>query len=449
MRSAEFGSHTLTTSLLEQWDHDAPSAAVPGSLGHATISVGEAVTLCGAAADDPAALAAVAATVATVGWNGEVASPANPGALTRLVRRAVLAQLTGSSAMTGVLSGPRSADAAGAPLAVTLLPPSSGSGRSGDAGVGAGVVLVHVQAWNERLKQLVVLVNDATELVQVPVALGQVLALHGRAGARADASASSGPHPAAGAPPNDVVIAAPSAAIVKQVLVAADAVVHVDQPVLVLSVMKMDIVLPSPVAGRVLRVDAVPGSAVRRGQALLTLERPQAALGPASRAQEGVASSPEAMVEAYRRRMDTLRAQLAPPWANDGDAPSSASSTSSADVRGWGSAVAAIGALQRQMDWAGHEAGIVRQLRAGKLTVRERIAQLVDPGSWREVGSLAGKMVLVPAADGGGNSLEGVVPANFVGGRGQVERRPIIVGGDDFTIRRPCRRCAGPQAALP
>ena len=127
--------------------------------------------------------------------------------------------------------------------------------------------------------------------------------------------------------------------------------------------------------------------------------------------------------------MTVIRDQLAPPWRS---ATSSTSApASSAD---WSGAMAEIDQLQRQMDWAGHEEGILRQHRFGKLTVRERIALLVDPGSWREVGSLAGKMVLEPSPLGG-NKLVGVVPANFVGGRATIAQRPVMVGGDDFTIR--------------
>ena len=127
--------------------------------------------------------------------------------------------------------------------------------------------------------------------------------------------------------------------------------------------------------------------------------------------------------------MQTIRDHLAPRWRR------SAALKSAGDARtDWSGAVTEIDELQRRMDWAGHEDGIARQHRAGKLTVRERIALLVDAGSWREVGSLAGKMQLEPSPQGG-NKLVGVVPANFVGGRATIAQRPVMVGGDDFTIR--------------
>src|SRR5882672_2462052 len=66
----------------------------------------------------------------------------------------------------------------------------------------------------------------------------------------------------------------------------------------------------------------------------------------------------------------------------------------------------------------------------GKLTVRERIELLLDPDSFHEIGSLTGRA----AYDDDGNLVD-VTPANFVMGRGRIEGRPVVVGGDDFTVR--------------
>lgn len=73
---------------------------------------------------------------------------------------------------------------------------------------------------------------------------------------------------------------------------------------------------------------------------------------------------------------------------------------------------------------------VKRQHDAGKLTVRERIDQLLDPGTFREIGSLAGKA----GYDDDGTMTE-FMPANFVFGRGRIDQRPVVVGGDDFTVR--------------
>ena len=45
---------------------------------------------------------------------------------------------------------------------------------------------------------------------------------------------------------------------------------------------------------------------------------------------------------------------------------------------------------QHLAEQMGGEEGVARQHSQGKLTVRERIAALVDPGSFKEIGSLAG-----------------------------------------------------------
>ncbi|HWS48381.1 MAG TPA: carboxyl transferase domain-containing protein [Acidimicrobiia bacterium] len=73
---------------------------------------------------------------------------------------------------------------------------------------------------------------------------------------------------------------------------------------------------------------------------------------------------------------------------------------------------------------------VARHKDQGKLTVRERVAALLDDGSFHEIGALTGR----PAYDEQGN-LADVMPANFVMGRGRVDGRPVVVGGDDFTVR--------------
>ncbi len=75
---------------------------------------------------------------------------------------------------------------------------------------------------------------------------------------------------------------------------------------------------------------------------------------------------------------------------------------------------------------------VARQRAAGKLTVRERIDGLLDPGSFREVGSIAGH-----ASYDADDNLRALTPSAFVMGRGQVEGRPVVVGGNDFTVRIP------------
>ena len=84
-------------------------------------------------------------------------------------------------------------------------------------------------------------------------------------------------------------------------------------------------------------------------------------------------------------------------------------------------------ALARRM---GGEERVARQHAAGRLTVRERIARLLDEGSFHEIGAIAGRAEYGPDGD-----LAEFTPANCVFGRGKVEGRPVVVAGDDFTVR--------------
>jgi acetyl-CoA carboxylase carboxyltransferase component len=73
---------------------------------------------------------------------------------------------------------------------------------------------------------------------------------------------------------------------------------------------------------------------------------------------------------------------------------------------------------------------VARQREHGKLTIRERIASLIDADTFHEIGAIAGKAQY--DEDG---EMTGFTASNFVFGRGKVEGRRVIVGGDDFTVR--------------
>ncbi len=83
--------------------------------------------------------------------------------------------------------------------------------------------------------------------------------------------------------------------------------------------------------------------------------------------------------------------------------------------------------LARALEQGGAEA-VARQHEKGRLTVRERIALLLDEGSFEEVGAGAG------AADENGEGAE-FTPANFVLGFGRIGGRRCVVGGEDFTLK--------------
>ena len=98
--------------------------------------------------------------------------------------------------------------------------------------------------------------------------------------------------------------------------------------------------------------------------------------------------------------------------------------------RGWHREIEEI---QRRRELALEMGGadrVARQKGRGKLTVRERLDALLDPGSFVEWGSLAGE-----GRYGEDGTLESVRPSSCITGRGTLEGRRVVVSADDFTVR--------------
>lgn len=85
---------------------------------------------------------------------------------------------------------------------------------------------------------------------------------------------------------------------------------------------------------------------------------------------------------------------------------------------------------REQSQAMGGPEAVERQHQAKRLTVRERIAALVDEDSFREVGTLAGT-----GKYDDNNRLISVTPAPYVAGLARVDGRPVVLGGEDFTVR--------------
>lgn len=82
------------------------------------------------------------------------------------------------------------------------------------------------------------------------------------------------------------------------------------------------------------------------------------------------------------------------------------------------------------LDMGGPER-VARQHAEGRLTIRERIDHLVDPHSFLEVGSLAGKSIYV---DG---MLAEFRASGYIMGLAKIDGRDVVVGGEDRTARGP------------
>jgi acetyl-CoA carboxylase carboxyltransferase component len=96
----------------------------------------------------------------------------------------------------------------------------------------------------------------------------------------------------------------------------------------------------------------------------------------------------------------------------------------------WSAEVEEIRRRRENAHGMGGPEKVARQHASGRLTVRERIDRLADPGSFSEIGALTG----FAAYDDDG-AVRSVLPANFVAGTARVDGRKVVLGADDFTVR--------------
>jgi acetyl-CoA carboxylase carboxyltransferase component/biotin carboxyl carrier protein len=192
--------------------------------------------------------------------------------------------------------------------------------------------------------------------------------------------------------PDQVAVECPMASAVVEVRVREGDIVAAGDTMLVVSAMKMETLVTAPCSGTVAAVQALhPGESVAAGQ-VLAVVTPGDAEGGRRASASGVGGDTWAPV---LEEVQTLQRLAAERLAPDSDEP-----------------------------------GVVRQRNRGKLTCRERIELLLDEGSFREVGSVAGFASY--DSDGG---IAAFTPANHVGGRGRIDGRPAVVCADDFTSR--------------
>jgi len=93
-------------------------------------------------------------------------------------------------------------------------------------------------------------------------------------------------------------------------------------------------------------------------------------------------------------------------------------SDSSNDLGGWRPALDDLAQRRESARAMGGEERLEKKRAKGQLNARERIDYLLDPGTFRELGTLVGE---VPS-DG------------IVAGAGRIDGRPVMIGAEDFTV---------------
>jgi acetyl/propionyl-CoA carboxylase alpha subunit len=202
--------------------------------------------------------------------------------------------------------------------------------------------------------------------------------------------------PGAGAltvPAGHEAVTCPMASVVVEVVAGAGEAVRAGDTLLVVSAMKMETLVTAPCSGSVTAVQLLaPGDSIAAGEVVAVIDPTGAnGAGDGSSRSAGADGGWEPVLDQVRRLQALADARLAP---------------------------------------GSDDPGVVRQRSRGKLTCRERIALLLDEGSFREVGSVAG----FTSHDEDG-AVVAFTPANHVGGWGRIEGRPAVVCADDFTSR--------------
>ena len=209
----------------------------------------------------------------------------------------------------------------------------------------------------------------------------------------ADGRASvPGPIPASplGIEPGQQAVMCSMAGSVTELRAQEGARVAAGEALLIVSAMKMESQVSAPCAGIVVAVQPLqPGDSVDSGEVVAVI-RPSGEVTPAP---------------------------------SGGD-----------DVDTWGPQLHEVDAMRnlalRRLAPGSDDPGVVRQRARGKLTCRERIDLLLDDGSFREIGSVAG----FASYDDDG-AVAAFTPASHVGGWGKIEGRSAVVCADDFTSR--------------
>ena len=86
----------------------------------------------------------------------------------------------------------------------------------------------------------------------------------------------------------------------------------------------------------------------------------------------------------------------------------------------------------------GGEESIKSQHDKGRKTLRERLSIILDKDSFDEIGKISGSGIYNDEGE-----LEDFSPANFLLGFGEINKRKVIIGGEDFTLKGGSPNAAG------
>ena len=94
-------------------------------------------------------------------------------------------------------------------------------------------------------------------------------------------------------------------------------------------------------------------------------------------------------------------------------------------------------------DQMGGKEAVELQYKKGRLPVRERINRILDNKSFNEIGKSAG---FSEYNDNG--SLKKFTPGNFILGFGKINKRPVVIGGEDFSLKGGSPNAAGLRKSI-
>src|SRR3546814_18974777 len=109
----------------------------------------------------------------------------------------------------------------------------------------------------------------------------------------------------------------------------------------------------------------------------------------------------------------------------------------------WKKEVDELAARRAMAETMGGAEKVARQHSRGKMDARARLDAIVDPGSFREIGKIAGRGTYGP--DG---ALEDLAASNFIFGSENIDGRAVVASADDFTVRGGGADAAPPRQCI-